>query len=261
MKIRLAVLLVAILNCFATAQAQASPTPVPMPQTSAILLGSAEAAKTGAPYSLTREMRRHSTLADGTQIEEGPSVVKMYRDSEGRTRTEIYKRLTAADTEPELMSVVIADNVAKERFVLNVRDNTVTKAEIRQVWQTVNGAGGIVRAPAASGAATQTMPARVQLEPPIRKSLGTQEVAGITVEGTETTMTYPVGAIGNDRPISTDRVVWVSAELGIEMLMTYNDPRMGTTTIRVTEISRTEPDASLFQVPADYTLVTPQDKQ
>jgi len=33
-----------------------------------------------------------------------------------------------------------------------------------------------------------------------------------------------------------------------------SDPRVGETTFRLTNISRAEPAATLFQVPADYTL-------
>ena len=33
-----------------------------------------------------------------------------------------------------------------------------------------------------------------------------------------------------------------------------SDPRMGTTTFQLTNIQKQEPDASLFQVPADYTV-------
>jgi hypothetical protein len=39
------------------------------------------------------------------------------------------------------------------------------------------------------------------------------------------------------------------------MVKTSNsDPRFGTTTFEMTGISRAEPDPSLFQVPADYTV-------
>jgi hypothetical protein len=34
----------------------------------------------------------------------------------------------------------------------------------------------------------------------------------------------------------------------------YTDPMMGTRTIQLTNISREEPAATLFQVPADYTV-------
>ena len=34
----------------------------------------------------------------------------------------------------------------------------------------------------------------------------------------------------------------------------FSDPRMGETTYKLTNINRTEPAKSLFEVPADYTI-------
>jgi len=34
----------------------------------------------------------------------------------------------------------------------------------------------------------------------------------------------------------------------------FRDPRTGETTYRLTNLSRSEPDRSLFEVPADYTF-------
>jgi hypothetical protein len=34
----------------------------------------------------------------------------------------------------------------------------------------------------------------------------------------------------------------------------HSDPRLGETTYKLTNISRTEPDHSLFELPAGYTL-------
>jgi len=36
--------------------------------------------------------------------------------------------------------------------------------------------------------------------------------------------------------------------------MTHSDPMMGTVTATVTSVNRTEPNASLFQVPSDYRI-------
>jgi hypothetical protein len=38
------------------------------------------------------------------------------------------------------------------------------------------------------------------------------------------------------------------------VMIKRSDPRMGTTTFQLTNIQKQEPDASLFQVPADYTV-------
>jgi hypothetical protein len=87
-----------------------------------------------------------------------------------------------------------------------------------------------------------------------QESLGTQAIEGVTAEGTRVTFTIPAGKIGNDRPIVTVNERWYSPELQTVVLTKNSDPRMGETTYRLTNINRSEPDPSLFQVPADYTV-------
>ena len=47
---------------------------------------------------------------------------------------------------------------------------------------------------------------------------------------------------------------WTSPELQLLVLTERKDPRNGDSTYRLTDIVRTEPSASLFQVPSDYTI-------
>jgi hypothetical protein len=87
-----------------------------------------------------------------------------------------------------------------------------------------------------------------------RESLGAQTIEGVEAEGTRVTYTIAAGKIGNERPIVTINERWYSPELQTVVLSKNSDPRMGETTYRLTNISRGEPDPSLFQVPADYTV-------
>lgn len=91
-----------------------------------------------------------------------------------------------------------------------------------------------------------------------RESLGTQTIEGMLAEGTRTTMIFPVGAVGNDRPLTTVHETWTSPELKITVLSKESDPRQGESTTRLTNISRAEPDATLFQVPPDYQIIDAQ---
>jgi hypothetical protein len=77
-------------------------------------------------------------------------------------------------------------------------------------------------------------------------------------EGSRTTVTYPIGAVGNDRPIISVSETWTSPELKTVVLSKNSDPRNGDSTTRLTNISRLEPDASLFQIPSDYEIVDQQ---
>jgi len=77
-------------------------------------------------------------------------------------------------------------------------------------------------------------------------------IEGVRAEGTRTTTTLPAGAIGNVRPIQIVTERWYSPELHVVVFSRRADPRFGETIYRLTNITRMEPDASLFQVPADY---------
>jgi hypothetical protein len=89
------------------------------------------------------------------------------------------------------------------------------------------------------------------------EQLGTQTIEGVLAEGTRMTTTYPVGSLGNDRPVTTVTETWTSREIGMVVLTRTSDPRRGETTMKLTNISRAEPDPSLFQPPAGYAMVDP----
>jgi len=86
------------------------------------------------------------------------------------------------------------------------------------------------------------------------ESLGTQTIEGVTAEGTRSTLTIPAGEIGNTLPIEIVEETWYSPDLQITLMTKVRDPRTGESTYRLTNLSRSEPDHSLFEVPADYTV-------
>lgn len=86
------------------------------------------------------------------------------------------------------------------------------------------------------------------------EALGTQTIEGVTAEGTRATHTIPAGEIGNTLPIEIVDETWYSPELQINVMNKRRDPRSGETTYRLTNLSRSEPDRSLFEVPADYNV-------
>ena len=91
-------------------------------------------------------------------------------------------------------------------------------------------------------------------EQPKSESLGEKTIEGVTAEGTRTVITIPAGRIGNERPLEIVSERWYSPQLQAIVMSSHQDPRFGETVFRLTNISRDEPDASLFTVPADYTV-------
>ena len=84
-------------------------------------------------------------------------------------------------------------------------------------------------------------------------------IEGIVAEGTRTTTTYPVGLLGNDRPMVVKTEFWVSPQLQRFVLSKMTGPQTGDRTFRLTNISLAEPDPALFQPPPDYTIVDEKD--
>ena len=88
----------------------------------------------------------------------------------------------------------------------------------------------------------------------VKEQLGKQMIDGVEAEGTRTTMTIAAGEIGNDRPIEIVSERWYSPELQLVVMTRHSDPRSGETTYKLTNINRTEPAKSLFEVPAGFTV-------
>jgi hypothetical protein len=86
-------------------------------------------------------------------------------------------------------------------------------------------------------------------------SVGTQLINGVQAEGHRTIETIPAEAEGNDRPITVVSETWFSPELKLTVLNKRSDPRSGDTIVQMLNLSRAEPDPSLFTVPADYSMV------
>ena len=87
-----------------------------------------------------------------------------------------------------------------------------------------------------------------------KEELGKQTIEGVEAEGTRLTTTIPAGEIGNEQPIEMVFEKWYSPELQTVIMTKSSDPRSGENTYRLTNINRTEPAHSLFEVPSDYTV-------
>jgi len=86
------------------------------------------------------------------------------------------------------------------------------------------------------------------------QTLADQTIQGVLAHGKQVTTTIPAGAIGNDQPIVILSETWYSPDLQTVVLSKRNDPRIGESVMAVTNIQRGEPSASLFQVPAGYSV-------
>jgi hypothetical protein len=196
---------------------------------------------TGAPYSAQTVSEHTQVLADGNTIHT-TTTASVYRDSQGRTRREQEVGAIgpwAAQGGPRKV-VAIGDPVGRAIYMLNPDTQVARQMPF----------------PARGQDRRQAREARPKQENPNVKteSLGTQVIGGVTAQGTRITRTIPAGQVGNEAPIVITIERWYSPELQTDVMRKEVNPQFGQTTFQLTNIVRAEPEASLFQVPSNYTI-------
>jgi hypothetical protein len=200
---------------------------------------------TGAPYSAQAVTERTQALPDGNTIHT-TNTVNVYRDSQGRTRREQEIGTIgpwATQGTPRKL-IFITDPVGGLMSTLNPDTQVARQTPFR------------ARAGAWKGTGTAGQTARERPENPNVKteSLGTEVIGGVTAQGTRTTRTIPAGQMGNQAPLVITIERWYSPELQTDVMRKEVNPQFGQTTFQLMNIVRAEPDASLFQVPPNYTI-------
>jgi hypothetical protein len=217
----------------------------------------------GQPYSAEAVTESTQTLADGSHIVNRSSSM-IYRDSEGRERREqSIGKLGAWSAEgAPATAIFISDPVAKVSYSLNPKEHTARKmpAPATLTISAPRADGGLQSTKtilAGGGRGDQFFVEQRMITPggsPKREDLGTQTMEGVAAQGTRTTVIIPAGQIGNERDVNIISERWYSPELQVVVMSKHSDPRTGETTYRLTNINRTEPLRSMFEVPADYTI-------
>ncbi len=264
-------LLLVGLSAFAAAQNEApAPPPPPPPHEMNMVfgmgpmggmghdgIGEGKTVK-GVPMSGEMIVTRDTTLADGNSIHTQNQTM-IYRDSEGRVRREIGFELNTPSTGvAKRTMIVITDPVSGNRYMLNPENKTAHQMPLHPGKPGSGDATDAKMAPGPHGDGMHDMPGPMAMNPKNVKTdqLGTKTINGLQATGTRMTHTIPAGEIGNANPIEVVTERWYSSDLQLPVLTTHSDPMMGTMTTKLVNINRGEPDASLFQVPSDYKLVT-----
>jgi len=201
---------------------------------------------TGLPYSASFTQTSSQSLP-GNTINHSTSG-NVARDNAGRTYfTENITSGPLAQNGATTLTF-ISDPVAGYSYVLNSNTKTATRRAIRAHSESRMGP----REPSDEAQAQGQAEARP----------GTTETAlntppmnwGVSVTGKQISRTIPAGQIGNSAPIVSTSTVWSATDLQIVVYSTHTDPRFGTSTYTLSNINTAEPAASLFQVPAGYTV-------
>jgi len=235
---------------------------------------------TNAPYSAQIVTESVQPFADGNTITH-KSVSSVWRDSQGRTRREQNINMIgpAQASGTAVQFITIDDPVAGVHYTLN--PNKMTAAQFSasgslsasmistlpkvttngddgnvSISYSIVGDGNVAFAGGRGGSLSVTQ-SKVSTDNVTTESLGADTMEGLSVLGTRVTRTIPAGQIGNAQPILIVTDKWYSQDLQIEMKVVHSDPRTGTTTTTVTNLSRNEPPISMFTLPAGYTITAP----
>lgn len=205
--------------------------------TGTVIAGSSPVVK-NAPYSADSITETVQTLLDGNKITNSFKY-KVYRDGEGRTRREQLPSTSLSASFLNLReTITIIDPVAGFNYYLNPVTKTARRLPITP-RPTVTGT------PASGSMGYSTT----------SESQGVKTIEGIECTGRISKTVIAPQTVGNEKEIVMTFESCFSNELKTSILSINNDPRTGISTNKLVNISRTEPDKSLFTIPEDYKVI------
>jgi hypothetical protein len=185
-----------------------------------------------------------------TRTHEVRATARYYRDRSGRIRVEQTFVGHAGGLSP---SRVIVTPDLNERWGYVLDPVTRTAVRISRSHPSTNAGGALHFVLPLSMSCVITL-FRPGLHVPLEEeSLGRRTMDGVLVDGTRVTGMLHA-ELGRGETIDER---WFSTELKLEMYARSEDGEIGVVEYRVTTISRAEPPAELFEVPADYVLTAP----
>lgn len=224
---------------------------------------------TGAPYSAQATTERVQVLADGNRILQTTSGT-VARDSQGRVRREESLPGLKTNNGEAPHIVMIDDPVAQVHWTVDAQTKTAIKMPFKKgpppsgkdaIYAVANQdiASTKMAVMVNSGDVARGAPTLSSVTPSkdvnaTKTDLGSQNIEGVPAKGTRITRTIPAGQIGNEQPLVITTETWYSPDLKVLVMSKSSDPRMDDTTYTLTDIQRSEPDPTLFQVPEDYTI-------
>jgi hypothetical protein len=229
-----------VLTCtFAAAQEADEPSRGPDGGTEYFVNGVSVLPIPGKPFSGQSTTEWTRTLVDGSVVTTHLLTV-VARDSQGRIYRERHKFVPLNSNEQSpLEAIRIFDPVAHTETFCRVASHVcnVTAYHGRTSFT--------LRPPGSFDSGKRFLS---------REGIGNDVIEGISVVGTRETLTIAENAVGNSQPLTVTREFWYSPDLLVNLAITRKDPREGTQTVRLSDLSRAEPDPALFKVPAGFAV-------
>lgn len=197
-----------------------------------------------APFSGTVRVERTDIQPNGNTLQLW-SERKIARDNEGRIYNEFRPFVpTTAKTVPDAIMIHLYDPHNRMTEYLDPK---------QKMYRMM-----ILNRPPATDTpedfASSTAAAAPQSDFTRQEDLGYRTIAGLQVHGVRVTQSLTAAESGTGQKVTVTNEYWYSDVLRLNLATKHNDPRSGSVTLTVTQIDRGEPSATLFGMPADYTM-------
>lgn len=193
-----------------------------------------------APFTATVNTEWVRMLADGTTIRTVNHRL-VARDKVGRIFQERRGLVPPShETESPLTQTEISDPVAHQLYICRPQEHVCQLED----FSAIEGAtfNPHLAVPQFTGEGNV-------------EDLGTQNVGGLQTIGRRKTITIPEDTIGNDRPLTATQEYWYAEDLGVNLISKRQDPRFGTQTFELSDITVGDPDPKFFEIPPGTKVI------
>jgi hypothetical protein len=195
------------------------------------------------PFSAVVNVERSVVLRNGSVVD-FKTIRNIGRDSRGRIHNESRMQVPASSTDtPEVVRIHLYDPQTRISTMINPGEKTFSTKTVNHPPSTV---------PPAIRYASPAGSSLPQNEFTKEEDLGVHDMEGVQVRGVRQTQIISAESSGTGKEIVITDEHWYSDDLRIYLMIKHSDPRRETVTMRVAQVTRTEPEPALFEVPARY---------
>jgi hypothetical protein len=192
-----------------------------------------------SPFSAVVNVERTLVRRDSSVVLQLRSTHHVARDTRGRIHNEMSALVPVTSNEtPPLLHIHLYDPQTRVSTEINVPKRTFWTITMNHPPSTEP---PTIRFAAPDGNAPPN-------EFTQQEDLGIRDFEGVAAHGMRQTQT--VEEDGKEIVVTDE--YWYSQDLRVNLMIKHSDPRKGTATMTVTQITRTEPDPAVFEIPEGY---------
>jgi hypothetical protein len=201
----------------------------------------------GNPYTAVFHERDEWKSSDGT-IELFEGDTREARDSSGRTYREVKSGGIVNGHSWARVDASVMDPVCGLLIVWNTNSKVATTTHM--VWSSAMQKNTSWLKPAVPETRSKN---GVQTKV---EDIGAKMILGVKALGTRYTSIVPAGSEWHtDKPVVVTNEKWVAPDLETFTELTSDDPRRAAVhSTKMIRLDRSEPDSTLFRIPADYSM-------